>query len=239
MRAKHFAWTLLLPLAVACGNQPRQMESAARLSGYSVDDSNLWSSDSIPTCWENGTDATQDFRTKIRQVVQKAYAPTHVRFTGWDACGRRATPGLHIEIYHDGQAVYRRVHGQYDGHPRAMGLGAALDGARPGVVLNPTLDDVEPFLTEMASTMGDQQLNNLQAAIVVHEFGHVLGLLHEQERLDSPCSDYDDSNSGGGINRGSYDPDSIMNYCVTHTFDYSRPLTLSKGDITTLNTLYP
>ena len=38
---------------------------------------------------------------------------------------------------------------------------------------------------------------------------------------------------------GAYDPDSIMNYCLTHTYDYKTPLTLSPGDIKTLDSIYP
>ena len=227
-----------LPLA-ACSSSSQNNTAASSLYGYSVGRSQLWSSGHIQTCWENGTDNTAQWRQSLQQTVAAAYSKTaNVRFTGWGAC-QGDEPGLHIEIYKDGQTDYQRWPDQYDGHPRALGLGRTLDGNRPGIILNPTLQDVQPNLAEQAADYNEQQIANLQASIVVHELGHVLGLMHEQARPDSPCTDYPDSNSGGGVTHGAYDPDSIMNYCVTHTYDYQHALTLSAGDVTTLNAMYP
>src|SRR5262249_32938020 len=55
----------------------------------------------------------------------------------------------------------------------------------------------------------------------VHEFGHALGLQHEQDRFGQTPSDcasdrIDDdwgTSISDGIGVGPYDPDSVMNYC--------------------------
>lgn len=72
--------------------------------------------------------------------------------------------------------------------------------------------------------------------VVLHEFGHALGLLHEQARDDSTCTrrqkGVDDVISDKFYKVGQFDPNSVMNYC-------SGSPTLSKGDIAGLYFLYP
>ena len=83
----------------------------------------------------------------------------------------------------------------------------------------------------------------------VHEFGHVAGLLHEQERAENVNNRL--CNEGDGpmaiedaeyyhlnpIPVGKFDPVSIMNYC--HPDSFKSKFSLSPGDIKTLKTLYP
>lgn len=69
--------------------------------------------------------------------------------------------------------------------------------------------------------------------VVIHEFGHILGFEHEQNREEPEArACVYGAESVPGIGVGPYDPDSVMNYCGGHR---SR---LSEGDIANVREVY-
>jgi len=78
----------------------------------------------------------------------------------------------------------------------------------------------------------------------VHEFGHVLAFIHEQDRPDTPPACIDQVLTDeptylfrkDGFVLGPWDADSIMNYCTPGMYDYYRGL--SAGDVTTVQKYY-
>jgi hypothetical protein len=209
-------------LAVACGGpvdmNPETESNVSEVSEPLYVKSTVRWPGNIPVCWETsgntvaGTTLT-NIRTWSRDAVTRRWAAFSTRqFTGWGACPSSTT-------FFNGVRVVVKA-----GRAHAKGLGTALTGIVQGVSLDTYLD----------SSGNPDQVKIRQTA--VHEFGHVLGFAHEQNRSDTPASclpcnttaDCTDpqaicvaghcrTGSNGDLQLGAWDRKSVMNYCAPAT----------------------
>jgi hypothetical protein len=161
----------------------------------------LWTINPIPVCWEEMDPQFAQARAAVREAVANTWERhSRARFSGWQQCAPN-NGGVHIHV----EDLDDRV------GPRAMALGRVLNGLRNGVVLNFTFEKWGRVFC------GGRYRDSCIRATAVHEFGHVLGFSHEQNRPDTPGECYKRAvGINGDVELTPWDPFSVMNYCNRH-----------------------
>lgn len=207
-RRRAWFWTGgILALAAGCAPEPldsdKPVETESELYLRNV---RAWTENNnvVPVCWTTTGYTTE--KQVIRDAVTNTWqAESSLSFSWTDACPTTGST-RYVKIQITAQA--KDANGNY---PNQGGDGSStvgmddsfrLPGDGPGMTL--------AFRPDHLVTNGRNQY------IGVHEMGHTLGFFHEQDRPENEggvfCSSGVATDTTGLI-EGSYDQDSIMNYC--------------------------
>jgi hypothetical protein len=197
--------------------EPQEIESQASSPLY-YKAAGVWSSPSISVCWKSTPLGEETEREWVRTIVENTFEPlTNIDFTGW---GRCLGSGSQIAI----------LVGD-DEWPRAE-VGARAPSLSPNLNLNffhgsahdlpnggdpDTLPDFPACYWPVPPTGGTGRTwpsarRMCIEVSAVHEFAHLLSVVHEHGRDDKPswCNQI---GASGHTKYGYWDPLSIANYC--------------------------
>jgi hypothetical protein len=187
---------LVATFLVGCGNGDEQGEGQGPAASSLVTEpvEELWdvSAFPMPVCFRNGFNGnTTDATAADRDAVRQRVEQT------WEGVPRSAVDFTGFDVCPADDSTFLKLF-----------MSSTSTGNTP---FDGTLGHV------VRITLGN---TDQDVYTTIHEFGHVLGLRHEQLHPDKPPSCTKTDSNDGPLQASSailsdYDPDAVMNYCAT------------------------
>lgn len=175
-----------------CESQSQVQQPALVFSGLN------WQKEKVSVCWQNLSKEDEPFAEFVKEQVTKYWdSQIELDFVGWGRCG--LFKGADIKIKVADERCWSSI-----------GITSVISPT--SMVLNFSFKKFAPVCSESVESLYYCIGNS-----AVHEFGHALGLEHEQDRPDTPeaCAESVERNEFFRGNRayGEWDEKSVMNYC--------------------------
>lgn len=190
----------------------------------------------IPVCWINPGDAGE-IVGDLQNHLTAEYRKANLFFKYEGTCNSDSWKTAKIRVWFKRTHIWTNESSIGGGGGLSfIGLANAILGGSEG---QGTMNiQIAKDIIGYAKNRWAEWTKNITRATAVHEFGHAMGLAHEQSRNDAPvCNDQrgDLKNDGTYVFVGAYDQYSIMNYCRNG----ANVSSLSDGDLAGLRYLYP
>lgn len=243
-----------LSLAVVAGCRPSSSGNSESEVETVFFGKSLLRSKNVNVCWEFTSAETASFRSEFQNTVNKAFAKTKLRFSGWGKCPGSGSD-FRIFIYDDSgssadreflsmKAMVNQTGKAYTGHPRVNLVGNLngnwILGKKAGIILNRSGLDSLPVYVNMLKNLSPNGRKNLGISGSLHEFGHAIGMRHEDAHSNNKCEEFDEQLYPGDVQIGPWNPTSFMERCFYRNFDYEKGIVWPNDlDIAGINKRYP
>lgn len=193
----------------------------SRPEGLAVSKSFLWPDAEAEVCFKNKGYAKE--KRMIKEAVEREFnGKTSFTFTGFKDCQGKVANRVELEFV---EGVAPHVTPGYPNGASATYKMFTLKFVNDNFSVCRSCKTEDKCLQKVC-------MNN----VTLHEFGHIVGLMHEQDRPDSTCDKHRGKPHDDARYIGTYDSDSVMNAC-NHSYSVEL-MSLSEGDIATINKLY-